>query len=325
MEDAFRVGSKASPRYLPVHRAPVQRAFAKWGKAIVLLLLVFTVGCSQDRAKAVTEMNKGIEAFQSGQHITAIKHLKAAKTTDPTFSEPALYLGQLYHQEMGELDNAEQAYRDALQRDPENADIHYKLGAVLSDKKKHDMAAGQYQQAVQKNPNHAKAWFRLGLSQKATGKNAQAVDSFMKSIRADARMTMDEQDPGGAAYHALGDLYTAYGFYDKALQVYENGILNNGNVARLYAGRGVAEMELKRYEESTESFKKALELDPKHVSATFNLAVALNELGRHDAAIELLDTYVDRAQDASRKQAANGLLQKLKTSKEEAANKQAGN
>lgn len=320
MEDAFRARSTSSPRYLPIHRAPRQ-----WGTAIILLLLVLMVGCNQNRAKAVTEMNKGIEAFQSGQHITAIKHLKAAKTTDPTFSEPALYLGQLYHQEMGELDNAEQAYREALQRDTENADIHYKLGAVLSDKKNHEMAAQQYQQAVQKAPKHAKAWFRLGLSQKATGKNAEAVESFMKSIRANARMKMDEQDAGGAAYHALGDLYTAYGFYDKALAVYENGILNNGDVARLHAGRGVAELKLKRYEDAAKSFEKALALDPKHVSATFNLAVARNELGQHDAAIEVLEAYLSRAQDQSRRSAAQGLLQKLRTSKEQAAKKQAGN
>ncbi|WP_168210394.1 tetratricopeptide repeat protein [Persicimonas caeni] len=287
-------------------------------------MLAFAFGCNQNRAKAVTEMNKGIEAYQSGQNITAVKYLKAAKSTDPTFAEPALYLGQLYHRQLSELDNAEQAYREALQRDPENAEIHYKLGAVLSDKSNHEMAAQQYQQAVQKAPNDAKSWFRLGLSQKKLGENAQAVESFMKSIRANARMKMDEEDPGGAAYHALGDLYTAYGFYDKALQVYDNGVLNNGDVARLYAGRGVAQLKLKRFQEAANSFKKALELDPKHVSATFNLAVAHNELGEHDAAIGVLETYLTRSEDQVRRSAAQGLLQTLKSEKEKAATKQAG-
>lgn len=287
-------------------------------------MLALSFGCSQDRAKAVTEMNKGIEAYQAGQNIAAVKYLKAAKTTDPTFAEPALYLGQLYHRQLSELDNAEQAYREAMQRDPENSEIHYKLGAVLSDKGNHEMAAQQYQQAVQKEPNDAKSWFRLGLSQKKIGDNAQAVESFTMSIRANARMKMDEEDPGGAAYHALGDLYTAYGFYDKALKVYENGVLNNGDVARLHAGKGVAQLKLKRFDDAAASFKKTLELDAKHVSATFNLAVAQNELGEHDEAIAVLETYLRRSEDQVRRSAAQGLLQTLKSAKEQAAKEQAG-
>jgi tetratricopeptide (TPR) repeat protein len=305
MEDIFRARMTASPRLL--------------GAAFLALLLTVAVGCSQDRAKAVNEMNKGIEAFQSGQSIEAVKYLKAAKDTDPTFAEPALYLGQLYHRELNELDNAEQAYREAQQRKPQDPDIAYKLGTVLAEKDDHSEAIALFDQAIEKDAAHAKALFRKGRSQQALGENAEAVDSYMKSIRADARMKMDEDDPGGAAYHALGDLYVNYGFYDKALAVYENGVLNNGEVARLHAGLGLAQLKLKRFAEAAESLEKALTLDPTHVSATFNLAVARNELGEHDAAIAVLEQYLSRAQDQARRSAAQGLLQTLRTNKEQAA------
>ena len=289
---------------------------ARLSAVLMALLLASMIGCNQDRALAVRTMNKGLQAFNQGQTMTAIRHLKEAHQADPSYAEPALYLGQLYHREMSELDNAEQYYRQALQRDPENPDIAYKLGTVLADQGEHDDAAAMFEQTVQKNPKHAKGWFRLGLSQQVEGEYADSVDSLMKSIHANPRMKMDDEDPGGAAYHALGDLYTRFGFYDKALKVYENGIHNNKNVPRLYAGQGVAQLKLKRFEAAAQSFQKALEHDPRHVSATFNLAVALNAIGQHDKAIEGLQTYLSRAEDMARRTAAQGLLQKLKTDKE---------
>jgi tetratricopeptide (TPR) repeat protein len=290
------------------------------GAALLAVLLVLAVGCNQDRALAVNQMNKGIEAFQAGQSIEAVKNLKVAKSTDPTFAEPALYLGQLYHRELNELDNAEQAYREAQQRKPDDPDIAYKLASVLVDKGDHRDAISLFDQVIEKEPKHAKALFRKGRSQQVLGDNAEAVESYMNSIRADARMKMDEDDPGGAAYHALGDLYINYGFYDKALAVYKNGILNNDEVARLYAGLGLAQLKLKRFNEAAESLDKALALDARHVSATFNLAVARNELGEHDAAIAVLEQYLTSAKDQARRSAAQSLLQTLKTNKEQAAN-----
>ncbi|MFW6054042.1 MAG: tetratricopeptide repeat protein, partial [Persicimonas sp.] len=219
MEDTFRAGLFSSPRYLVA--------------LLVGTLLVLSVGCNQDRAVAVREMNKGIEAFQSGKSMTAVRHLREASEADPTFAEPALYMGQLYHQRLKELDNAEQAYRDALSRKPDDAKILYKLGTVLADKGEHDVAVEELTRAVEIDEGHARAWFRLGLSQQALADYPAAVESFTKSIRSNPRMKMDEDDPGGAAYHALGDLYLRYGFYDKALKVYDNALLNNEDVARL--------------------------------------------------------------------------------------------
>jgi tetratricopeptide (TPR) repeat protein len=285
---------------------------------LALLLLAFltlvAIGCNQDRAIAVEHLNKGIKSFQSGQTMAAIKELKLARDQDPTYADPALYLGDIYHQEMDEFALAEKSYREALKRDPENIDTSYKLGAVLYDQKKYSEAATLFKTVVAKDPAYAKAWFRLGLSQQAQAKYADAVDSYMKSIRANPRMKMSKEDRGGAAYHALGDLYARFGFYDKSLAVYENGILNNKSAAQLYAGRGVAEQKLKRPSDAEDSFEKALELDPTNVAATFNLAVVKNALGQKADAMKVLESYLSSANDPARRQAAQGLLQKLRTS-----------
>lgn len=285
----------------------------------LLVLLLGSTGCSQDRAIAVDYLNKGVHSYQSGQSMTAIKQLKIARDKDPTYAEPALFLGDIYYQGTNELPLAEQSYREAIKRDPDNIESHYKLGAVLFDQGDAAQAASSFQEVVKKDDAHAKAWFRLGLSQQAQGKYPEAVDSYMKSIRANPRMKMDEEDPGGAAYHALGDLYARFSLYDKSLAVYKNGVLNNEGAAQLYAGRGMAEQNLKRPADAEESLKKALEIEPHNVAATFNLAVVKHALGQKDGAIEVLEAFLNRASDPARRQAAQGMLQKLRTSDEEHA------
>src|SRR5690554_1045655 len=121
----------------------------------LLLLLLTAAGCSQDRAIAVDYLNKGIHSYKSGESMTAIKQLKIARDKDPTYAEPALFLGDIYYQGTKELPLAEQSYREALKRDPENLETSYKLGAVLFDQGDAAQAVGSFQNVVQKEIGRA--------------------------------------------------------------------------------------------------------------------------------------------------------------------------
>lgn len=292
-----------------------------WLTAIVACVALSS-GCeNMDRAEAVRTMNKGLEEFALGRSVDAVRYLKEAQVQDPTYAEPAYYLGQIYHMKMNELDNAERYYREASERDPNNAQIAYRLGTVLSDLNNPAEAEGALQNAVQKDPEFAKAWFRLGLAQETQNKYAEAVDSYMKAINADARMRMDEEDPGGAAYHALGDIYIRFGFHDKALQVYDNGIQNNDidsrplKPARLYQGKGVALLKLGRFDEAASQFTKAMQLDPAMTTAIFNLAVANMAMNKTDLAVSGFEQFTQRADpslDEARIIAAEGFIQQIR-------------
>lgn len=289
--------------------------------AILLACGLWAAGCEgMDRAEAVRAMNRGLEAHDLGRTVDAVRDLKEASQIDPTYAEPAYFLGQIYHMKLSELDNAEHFYREALQRDPENPQIAYRLGTVLADQNSWSEAETFFQQAVQKDKDFAKAWFRLGLAQEMQNKYADAVDAYMNSIRANARMLMDEEDTGGAAYHALGDIYIRFGFYDKALQVYENGIENNDldsrprKPARLYQGKGVALLKSKKFAEAAQAFKKALELDGTMYTAIFNLAVAHMAMNDTEAAVKGFTEFTQRAdasKDEARIIAAEGFIQQI--------------
>jgi len=277
-----------------------------------------------DRAEAVTAMNKGLENLQSGQTLDAVRYLKEAGQIDPNYASPPYYLAQIYHHKLSELDNAEINYREALSRDEDNPQIAYQLGTVLSDQGKYDDSLAYFRKATEEMPNFAKAWFRLGLSQQYEKDYPAAVESYMKAIESDPDMKMSEDDKGGAHYHALGDLYNRFGFYDKALKVYENGLLNNADVPRLLVGKGVAQMQLERFDEAASSFNKALGIDPSLGTATFNLAVAKMRQGQTDVAIKGFEEFTlkaDPAEDEARIIAAQGFIQQINEAKEQEAEK----
>lgn len=298
-------------------------------RGLIVLLLFCAIGAScesMDRAEAVRQMNKGLEALSLGHTVDAVRYLKEAQAIDPTYAEPAYYLGQIYHIKLTELDNAERYYREASERDPENPQIAYRLGTVLAELNNLDEAEAQFTLATQKDSEFAKAWFRRGLAQEDQGKYAEAVDSYVKSIESNARMRMDDEDPGGAAYHALGDVYIRFGFYDKALQVYENGIKNNDlesrplKPARLYQGKGVALLKAKKFAESEAEFKKALQLDGTMYTAIFNLAVAHMAQNKTEEAVAGFQQFTERADpatDEARIVAAEGFIQQIKEKTEQ--------
>lgn len=291
-----------------------------------LVVLGFVVaGCDQDRAIAVQRLNEGLKAYEQGQTVKAVEKMKEAAQADADFAKPHYQAAQLYEMDLNEPAEAEQHYRQALDIEPDNSEFSYGLGRVLAAQDDYAGAVKAFQKTIDADEKHAKAWFRLGLAQRALGEHAKAVESFMESIKANARLKMDEDDPGGAHYHALADLYVQFGFFDKALEVYENGIQNNSESPRLFQGRGVAQLELERFSDAAESFEKALELDSTAATAFFNLAVAHEKLDRPKAAMEALQKfqdYAERSKNQARIAAAQGMMQDLEKQMEEDSDEQ---
>ena len=286
---------------------------------LALILVVGSACTSMDRAESISEMNKGLEALNGGQTLEAVKLLKEAARIDSTYADPPYFLGQIYHRKLNETDNAETFYRDAFSRDGENPQIAYQLGALLQETGKDQDAMQFLKTATDLKPDFAKAWFRYGLSLENQEMYTEAIDAYMKSIQANARMKMDSDSKGGEAYHALGDLYNRYGFYDHAVKVYENGMENNPDVARLHLGLGVAQLQLKRYPDSETNFKRALELDASLTTAVFNLAVAQMAQGKTQEAMSGFDMFAQRAdqsKDAARIIAAQGFIMQMREEQE---------
>ncbi len=284
------------------------------GAILVLVVGMLIVGCDRERAQAVRKLNEGLKAYKQGSAAKAVEMMEKAAELDADFAKPHYQAAQIYELELDQLDKAENHYRQAVQLESQNTDYTYALARVLAEQGDYEDAVRYYRKTTSLDESHAKAWFRLGLAQRALGKHAEAVDSYMRAIEANPRVRMDDEDAGGAHYHALGDLYIEFGFHDKALKVYENGLTNNPDAPRLYQGQGLAQLRLERYGAAVESFEKVLEMDDSHGSALYNLAVARNEMGEPKEAKRALEKFLkvaSRTGNRSRIAAAQGLMNEL--------------
>ena len=294
-----------------------------WGKELALVLVglaSLTVvalvgsGCDADRTEAVRAYNEGMQAFETGSTSAAVQHMEAALERDPTFTAAAYTAGQIQQQRLGDPESASQNFRRALDHEPDNPRYAYRLGSALADLGEHEDAIGHFAKAVSEDPDYSRAWFEKGGSQEVVGDIVEAVSSYTKSIETNPRLRMDEEDAGGEAYHALADLYLRFRLYDHAAQVYENGVLNNSSSERLHHGLGVALMRLERFDDAVAAFEEALEIDPQHGSANFNIAIAQHESGDLDAALEQLTQLIEQGGNwmtEPRRQAAQALLDDL--------------
>lgn len=104
----------------------------------------------------------------------------------------------LEHEEAGDLENAERAYRSAVSLSPGDPSPHFNLGNVLLQQGRLEPAAEQFARAAALNPAHARAWFNLAHVQDARGDRPGARQSLHRAIAA---------DPGYAdAHYNLADL-----------------------------------------------------------------------------------------------------------------------
>ena len=288
--------------------------------AVLIVVGLWIPACDASRAEAVRAYNEGMQAFQMGSPSQAVGFMEVALEEDPTFTDAAYTLGQIYQQRMGDPQNAAHSYRRALDHEPENPRFAYRLGTALAEMGDHREAIRNYRQAISHREDYPRAYYDMAMSQQAEGDFLDAVRSLMTSIEQEPRLRLAEDDIGGEHYHALGDIYLRFRLYDHASQVYENGVRNNPDAVRLHHGLGLSLMHLGRHSQAVDSFQEVLDREPEHASANFNIAVAMYQSGDLQGAIDQLTDLVERggaAMTGPRRQAVEALLDDLTAEEEE--------
>ena len=152
----------------------------------------------------------------------------------------------------GDTDNAMQAYQNALELNPNNADAHLKLGFLLYNaRRKHNEGMKHYRKAMQLNPEDPRIHHDLGMALLHQRQYDQAIKYLSEAIR---RMP----DGFDIQYNPVDMHY-------------------NLGKALFYAGRT---------RQATDYFLKTVNLDPNKAEAHYNLALALAEQKNLDQALK---------------------------------------
>src|SRR6266542_1453581 len=96
-------------------------------------------------------------------------------------------------QQRGELERAAEAYRRAITAEPEYAEAHANLGAVLARLGRYDEAVACYERALRLNPQLNAARLNLGLAHYRAGALTAAVEAFKAAHAADPSLLQARQ------------------------------------------------------------------------------------------------------------------------------------
>ena len=132
----------------------------------------------------------------------------ARAAADPLDADEWYDLG--FDLEAVDLDEARDAYRRALELDPDHGDAHVNLGRLLQEGGDAAQAVAHYLLALERDPKHATAWYDLGIALEDLRRRPDAIRAYERAIALDPKLA--------DAHFNLSRLYEAAGKRAAALR-----------------------------------------------------------------------------------------------------------
>jgi Tfp pilus assembly protein PilF len=159
----------------------------------------------------------------------------------------------LQHHQAGQLDQAEQIYRQVLSVDPDNVIANHYLGVIALQVGKNDIAVQLIGRALSVQPDYADAHNNLGNALNNLGRLEEAVTSFEKAVC----LKPDYVD----AYYNLGISLKNMGRLTEAATSYQKALAINPDYAKAHHNLGNVFKDLGQPDEALACFLKALSIE----------------------------------------------------------------
>ncbi len=190
-------------------------------KAAVLAVLLSgaTVGCSRDHIEAINLANEGDKSLKVNVE-GAIQKYEQAIQMDPTNHRILWKLAKAYEKKE-DWDKMASTLSRAVQVAPDFANYWFKRGYALvrqaqnGNPDAYEEAKEPLQKCIEKDPNYAECYHFLGEADLWTNDEQGALDNYTKAI---------EHDPTTAYFYpSLAELLITLKFYKEAEQVLKEG------------------------------------------------------------------------------------------------------
>ncbi|EMD9441700.1 glycosyltransferase family protein [Burkholderia cepacia] len=209
---------------------------------------------------------------------------------------------------LGRLDEAEQAFGQALLIEPQSADVltdlgnllrvlgrhaeaelayrlaitvrtdsvlaHANLGAILVDMQRLPEAEAASRQALALCPDHPEAHYNLGVALQNLDRLPEAEAAYRDAIRC----RPDLPQP----HNNLGCVLRAQGRHDEAMAVFAEALSLAPDMAEVHYNLGTTLAHAGRHDDAERAYRRALELRADYGDARFGLATLLLGLGRFE-------------------------------------------
>ncbi|MGD2188205.1 MAG: tetratricopeptide repeat protein, partial [Desulfobacterales bacterium] len=178
-------------------------------------------------------LKSGIDRYVAKDYEGAVKEFKRAiglGANSEYAPDAADYLANAYLQ-LGDTENALEAYKTGIRLNPFRDDLHGKLGNLYYVEERYKEAEDAYKEAVRINPT-ANNYYALGQVYLSTERYAEAETQFNEVLR------LEPQSPNGN--FGLGQALSLQGRYEDAIDQFEQAIEIKQDLYDAYAEIGYA-------------------------------------------------------------------------------------
>jgi tetratricopeptide (TPR) repeat protein len=208
--------------------------------------------------------------------------------------------GRVLYQ-LGKSEDALAAFEKAIELKQDFADAWLNKGIVLSTLEQHNKAIAVYEKAIELQPDFAKAWYNKGNTLDKLEKPEEAIVAYDKAI---------ELKPDFAqAWCNKGLMFKKINNLEAALSALKKALNCNPNLIEALSSKAYVLWHLKQYEESIPAFNRAIQFNPNKIEELYYCkGVALNEIGRHEDALEACNKAIEYNSEFREPKSLKGLL-----------------
>lgn len=202
----------------------------------------------------------------------------------------ALALAVRQHQ-AGQLQAAEQIYRQILSVEPNHAEALHLLGVIASQVGQNEIAIEYIGRAVRLKEHEPAFHNNLGEAYRALRNVSEASACY--------RRALGLKPDYAEAHNNLGSLFWDHGKVTEAVACFRRALELKPGYAVSHYNLGKAHQQQGKLDEAVASFRRALEFNPHYSAAHNSLGLALNAQGKADAAIDCYRRALQLTPDAA--------------------------
>jgi len=165
--------------------------------------------------------------------------------------------GKLLHQR-GSYDQAIDAFKRALNLNPENKDIMIRIGLSYRYKEKYDTAIEWYEKVLEIDPEDVLALNNIGYAYECKNQFEKAIEMYQKALKIEPNYELSLIN--------LIKLFKERDEFEKAMQIIKNALEVDPVNADNWVDLGLIYNEMGQYEKSINAYKKAVNYEPSRVA-----------------------------------------------------------
>jgi tetratricopeptide (TPR) repeat protein len=242
-------------------------------------------GPSAEALDLAKQLEQGKQLTAAGRHDQAIEIYSAFLAKDPKGNPPVYYyLGKSLFG-VGDLARAEQAFKQALQLQPDMKGCHFYLGNIAVKNETYPAAVSEFEAELALSPDSDSVLLNLGQARAKAGDLDGALAAFEKAVQVNPEKS--------EAYMQMAGIHEQRGDKARAEEMYQKVVsLDPKNAALSFYNLGVHAWNENRGKEATQAFRKALELDPSYAASHRELARALMGMQDFPGALQHFEEYL---------------------------------